>query len=233
MTVKNKNKPDASNSTQKHLPFSEIRNNIVIMKDWSTRMVLKCSTVNFLLKSNEEQESIIMSYQRFLNTLEFPIQIIVRSTKLDIDAYLAQLNWLAINHTNPKLQTQTYEYIEYLKKLIEIAQIMKKEFYIVIPFDNLWDTSVRDTSIAWLFKNFMASMWSNADKAQIRRNLKSYERSKKELNSRAWWVKTALESIWIRATELDKKELIKFIFDYYNPTLDWQKKYEWLNSDLL
>jgi len=126
--------PDAS--TQRYLPFSQIRDNIIIMKDSSVRVVLKCSTINFLLKSIEEQDAIIISFQRFLNSINFPIQIMIRSTKLDIETYLNKLNSLAIKQTNSMLQSQTYEYIEYLKKLIEVAQIMKKDFYIVVAIDN-------------------------------------------------------------------------------------------------
>jgi type IV secretory pathway VirB4 component len=85
MPVKKK-QPDSS--TQRHLPFSQIRENIILMKDSSARIVMRCSTINFLLKSTEEQDAIIMSFQRFLNSLDFPVQIMVRSTKLDIDGYL-------------------------------------------------------------------------------------------------------------------------------------------------
>ncbi|MDF1682532.1 MAG: hypothetical protein P1U46_01975 [Patescibacteria group bacterium] len=106
------------------------------MKDNSARLVLKCSTINFLLKNTDEQDSIIISFQRFLNSIDFPIQILVRSKKLDIESYISNLNDKAIKQENSLLQNQTYEYIEYLKKLIEVAQIMKKEFYIIIPFDN-------------------------------------------------------------------------------------------------
>jgi hypothetical protein len=117
------------------------------MKDDSSRIILKCSSINFLLKSNEEQDAIIISFQRFLNTLKFPIQILIRSKKLDIDSYLQNLKNKALKQENPLLQNQTYEYIEYLKKLIEVAQIMKKEFYIIVPFDNVENSSVRDTTL--------------------------------------------------------------------------------------
>jgi len=137
MTVNTSKKNIPDNSTQRYLPFSQIRENIMIMKDGSSRVVMRCSPINFLLKSTEEQDSIIISFQRFLNSLSFPIQIIVRSTKLDIDSYIANLKDRAIKQQNPLLQNQTYEYIEYLKKLIEVAQIMKKEFFIVIPFDEV------------------------------------------------------------------------------------------------
>jgi hypothetical protein len=85
VSVKTKNKDIAEVSTARYLPFSQIRENVVIMKDGSARMIMKCSTINFLLKNSDEQDSIIISFQRFLNSLDFPIQILVRSTKLDID----------------------------------------------------------------------------------------------------------------------------------------------------
>jgi hypothetical protein len=146
-TVKKAKKPVADNSTQRFLAFSQVRENIIIMKDDSSRLVLKCSSINFLLKSQEEQDAIIISFQRFLNSLSFPIQILVRSKKLDIDSYIQKLNDKALKQKNPLLQNQTYEYIEYLKKLIEVAQIMKKEFYIIVPFDKVENASVRDTSM--------------------------------------------------------------------------------------
>jgi hypothetical protein len=94
----------------------------------------------------DEQDSIIISFQRFLNSLDFPIQIIIRSKKLDIENYLNNLNDLAMKQTNELIQNQTYDYIAYLRKLVEVAQIMKKEFYIVIPFDNNENNSVKDSS---------------------------------------------------------------------------------------
>ncbi|MDR1988519.1 MAG: hypothetical protein LBQ24_07565 [Candidatus Peribacteria bacterium] len=99
-----------------------------------------------MLKSMDEQDSIIISFQRFLNSLDFPIQIIIRSKKLDIENYLNNLNDLAMKQTNELIQNQTYDYIAYLRKLVEVAQIMKKEFYIVIPFDNNENNSVKDSS---------------------------------------------------------------------------------------
>jgi len=147
MAVKNNKKDHPDNSTQRYLPFSQIRENIIIMKDDSVRLVMKCSTINFLLKNSDEQDSIIISFQRFLNSLSFPIQMLVRSKKLDIDGYLNNLNDKALKQKNPLLQNQTYEYIEYLRKLIEVAQIMKKEFYIIIPFDENENKSVKDDSI--------------------------------------------------------------------------------------
>lgn len=158
MPVKSNKKISPDGSSQRHLPFSQIRENVIVLKDDSVRMVLKCSTINFLLKSTEEQDSIIVSFQRFLNALDFPVQIMVRSTKLDIDGYLEKLKTKAVNQKNELLQNQTYEYIEYLKKLVEVAQIMRKEFYVVVPFDKQEDQSVKASGIFGIFKSFWRSI---------------------------------------------------------------------------
>lgn len=220
MSVKTEKKPLSDSSTQRYLPFSQIRDNVVIMKDNSARVILKCSTINFLLKSTQEQDAIIMSFQRFLNSIDFPIQIMIRSSKLDIETYLNKLNSMAVNQTNPLLQQQTYEYIEYLKKLIELAQIMKKEFYIIVPIDQEENKSVRDLSIIWKFKNFWASINGAEDMIKLKLQIKNINSQKKWLSQRANVIKTSLESIWIKAQELNKNELVKFLTDYYNPTLE-------------
>ena len=220
-TVKKAKKWLEDNSSQRYLAFAQIKENIMIMKDDSSRLVLKCSSINFLLKSQEEQDAIIISFQRFLNSLSFPIQILVRSKKLDIDSYLQNLNSKALKQKNPLLQNQTYEYIEYLKKLIEVAQIMKKEFYIIVPFDKVEDVSVRDTSIMWPFKKFWASVFVNwVDKTKIVSQIRNFKESKKWLIARANTIKIWLENVWIRATEIEKSELVNFLIDYYNPRLD-------------
>jgi len=180
---------------------------------------MRCSTINFLLKSSEEQDAIIMSFQRFLNALDFPVQIIVRSTKLDIDGYLQKLKNQAVSQKNELLQNQTYEYIDYLKKLVEVAQIMKKDFYIVVPFDREEDQSVKSTGIFWVFKNFWRAINNGDDIVKIRQQIKDFTSMKKWLSGRTNTVKSSLESIGIRASELEKSELVNLLSEYYNPTL--------------
>lgn len=220
MPVKNKKKDHPDTSTQRYLPFSQIRENIMVMKDDSARIILRCSSINFLLKNTDEQDSIIISFQRFLNSLDFPIQILVRSKKLDIDSYLSKLNDKALKQTNPLLQNQTYEYIEYLRKLIEVAQIMKKEFYIIIPFDEFENKSVKDDSFLWVFKSFWLSINWQQDVLKIRSQIKNFSKLKKWLIARTNSIKTWLENIWLKAEPLNKQELVSFLTEYYNPSLD-------------
>lgn len=220
MAVKTNKKEHPDSSTQRYLPFSSIKENIIIMKDWSARLIVKCSTINFLLKNNDEQDSIIISFQRFLNSLDFPIQIMIRSKKLDIETYLSNLNDKALKQKNNLLQNQTYEYVEYLRKLIEVAQIMKKEFYVIIPFDNDWNKSVKDDSIIWMFSSFWKSINQASDLLNIKNQLKNFSKMKKWLVARFNWIKTWLENIWIRSEIVEKQELVDFLTEYYNPRLD-------------
>ncbi len=236
MAVKNTKKDHPDTSTQRYLPFSQIRENIIIMKDNSARLVMRCSTINFLLKNTDEQDSIIISFQRFLNSLDFPIQILVRSKKLDIDGYLSNLNDKAIKQTNPLLQNQTYEYIEYLRKLIEVAQIMKKEFYIILPFDETENKSVKDDSLTWVFKAFWLSINGWQDLLTLRSQIRNFTKLKKWLIGRSNSIKTWLENVWLKAEALNKQELIWFLTEYYNPSIDslvkmwkWASEYNLIN----
>lgn len=178
-SVQSGKKPAQDSSTQRYLPFSEIRDNMIIMKDGSARMALRVHAMNFNLKSTEEQDAILLSYQRFLNSLNFPIQIIVRSLKVDIEAYINRLKNLALKQTNTLLQEQTYKYIDFLMNLVDLAQIMKKEFYIVVPFDFENNESVRKTDMFGIFRSFWSALSQEESAADIRMNRIRIEKLKK------------------------------------------------------
>jgi len=178
-SVKSGKKPAKDASTQRYLPFSEIRDNCIIMKDGSSRMVVQVFSLNFNLKSTEEQNAILVSYQRFLNTLNFPIQIIVRSLKVDIESYINKLKMLAVNQSNSLLQEQTYRYIDFLLNLIDLAQIMRKDFYIVVPYDEEADQSVKKQDFIGIFQSFWKSLNQSVDVSNIRANRRRVESLRK------------------------------------------------------
>lgn len=172
-------KVPTDSTTQRSLPFSEIRDNLIMMKDGSSRMILKVHPINFELKSEEEQDAIILSFQRVLNALRFPIQIVVRSLKIDLAPYLAKLSNRAYAQQNALLQTQTLKYIEFLKNLVEYAQIMRKEFYIVIPFDYEENASVKRAGIQGIFENFWSAITNEESITSIRSNHQRVDKMKK------------------------------------------------------
>lgn len=218
-SVQTGKKPQKDSSTQRYLPFSEIRDNLIMMKDGSSRMALRVHAMNFNLKSTEEQDAILISYQRFLNSLNFPIQIVVRSLKVDIEAYINRLKNLALKQQNALLQEQTYKYIDFLMNLVDLAQIMKKEFYIIIPFDFESNESVRKTDMFGIFRSFWSALSQEESIADIRGNRIRLEKLKKGNFERLSTAKMSLEAIGLKAEPLNKEELIKLIYNYYNPRL--------------
>ncbi len=205
-------------STQQHLQIAEIRDNTVVLKDGSLRSVLRISSVNFDLKSEQEQNSLIYSFQGFLNLLEFPVQILVRSKKLDIDSYIEKLIGMAESQQNPLLKNQTYDYIDFIRKLVDLADIMKKEFYVIVPNDALDLTE----AISPLKKLF--SFGSKDSKASYQKRQREFSSLKKGLDQRKQTISNGIEGMGLTANELTTPELIKLFYESYNPiTAELQK----------
>ncbi len=207
-------------ATQLHLRIAEIRDNTVVLKNGGLRSILRVTSLNFNLKSEQEQNSIMYSYQAFLNTLEFPVQIVIRSRKLDLDHYVDKLRAIAEKQQNSLLQKQTYEYIDYIQRLIEYADIMEKEFYCVIPMDPSRQVG----------KTFIQTFWDHmhpADTiASITQRHQEFENLKKTLNQRTTTVTAGLEGCGLKATPLTTSELIAMYYQIYNPLTSRNQKIE-------
>lgn len=218
-TVRGKNpKQQGSASTQTFLQISEIHDDTLILKNGGIRGIMSVSSMNFNLKSEEEQNSIIYAYQGFLNTLEFPLQIVVRSRKLDIDEYLEKLKKMGERQTNPLLQKQTYEYAEYISKLVEYADIMEKAFYVIVPFDPA--RAQKPNMFQQLFQHINPKdTYENVHKRH-----EEFEQLKKGLNQRINTVKVGLESCGLKVQELETKELIELFYNIYNPATSRYEK---------
>lgn len=212
-------------STQTHLRFGEIRDDIVVLKNGGIRAVLKTSSINFNLKSEAEQNSIIYAYQGFLNSLEFPVQIVVRSKKLDIDNYIKQVKELGDKQKNPLLQEQTFEYAEYVKKLVDYADIMDKEFYIVVPYD---PGSTPDTTT--VVQGFFQRLAPKDSFSDIKKRLSDFNRLKKTLIQRINTVKSGLEGCGLKVQQLTTPELIELFYNIYNPKISRSAKLHNLES---
>ncbi len=198
-------------STQMHLKIAEIHDDTVVLKNGGLRAIIKTSSVNLHLKSEEEQNAVIFSYQSFLNALEFPIQIVVRSKKLDLDNYIAKLKGIEAKQTNKLLREQTSEYIDYIQKLIEYADIMEKEFYVIIPQDPYRAEK----------KSFLKTLRDNLNpkdsilKIQQRKN--EFAALKKQLTQRVNVTKSGLENCGLHTEVLNTQQLIELFYETYNP----------------
>ncbi len=198
------NKPTAS--TQAYLDIDEIKEGTIIMRDGSMRTVMVVSSTNFSLKSVEEQNALISAYQNFLNGLEFPIQILMQSRKLDIHAYLDKLRSIMQQQTNELLRMQTQEYIEYIGKLIEFASIMNKTFYVVVP---LTTAGVKSG-----FMSKVTNLFSPAK--QIAGKSLEFENAREELSKRVNQIVSGLSAMGLKTLVLSTEELIELMYNSYN-----------------
>lgn len=198
------NKPTAS--TQAYLDVSEIKESTIVMRDGSLRAVVVVSSTNFSLKNQEEQNALISSYQNFVNALEFPIQILMQSRRLDIHAYLDKLRSVQQQQTNELLRMQTQEYIEYITKLIEFASIMNKTFYVVIPLT----TAAMKTGFLSKFNNLFSPA------AEISVHQSDFETAREELNKRVNQVSGGLASMGLKTIILNTEELVELMYNSYN-----------------
>jgi hypothetical protein len=208
-----KDRKDPMKSTQTHLRIGEIRDDLLALKNNGVRAVLKVSSINFNLKSEQEQNSIIFGYQNFLNSLEFPIQILIRSKKLDIDNYISQIRELGDKQKNQLLQEQTYEYAQYVGKLVEYADIMNKEFYVIVPYDpgNLEKGGN-------LIQSFFQRLSPKDSVADIKKRYGQFDKMKKAIQQRINTVSAGLENCGLKAEQLKTPELIKLFYNSYNPS---------------
>ncbi len=124
-------------STQEHLEVADIRDDLVLMKDGSVALIIRVSAVNFGLLSEKEQEAIIYAYAGLLNSLNFAIQVVIRSQLKDISAYVGLLEEEEKKQTNPLLHDQITKYKEFVRQTVKENNVLDKKFYIVIPFSSL------------------------------------------------------------------------------------------------
>ena len=188
-------------STQLFLDIAEIKDNVVVLKNGGIRAILQTSSVNFNLKSEQEQNATIYSYQNFLNSLEFPIQIVVQSRKLDIGE----------KNENPLLKQQTSEYCDYIQRLIEYADIMEKKFYVIVPYDPYRAQNPNPVS------RFMSSVSAQDSVDNIKRRHKEFEELGKKLSQRVATVKAGLDGCNLRSAQLETPQLIELFYQIYNP----------------
>ncbi len=202
-------------SMQKYLDIAEIKEGTVILKDGTLRAVLLVSSINFALKSEDEQNAIISSYMSFLNSFDFPMQIVVQSRKLDIEGYLERLKKVEKQQTNELLKMQTADYRDFITELVEIGDIMSKKFFIVIPYDPLSDKQ----------KGF----WSRVKElftpgVVLKLGEEKFKKRKRYLDQRIEHTQTSLNSIGLQSQRLDTQSLIELYYNVYNPSTSNNQK---------
>ena len=196
-------------NSQQFLKFAQIKEGVVILKNKALRGILMVSSVNFALKSDEEQKAIINQFQRFLNSLDFSCQIIVQSRKLNITGYFEKLKKLEKKQTNELLKVQVKEYRKFVENLLEEKTIMRKEFLIVVPFtfnEAMGVSSGLLKSITGKSKDPFAGLGE-----------KNFKRCRDQLRQRMEFVAVGLRRCGLTAVPLTTPELIELYWSLYHP----------------
>lgn len=209
ITPPKKTKGGKQLSTQSYLNFAEVRNGLVIMRDGSLRMIIMCSPTNFDLKSPREKDAIEFSYQGFLNSLHFPIQICIQSRKIDLDGYLEKIEGMLSEQTNPLLAELMEDYIFNIKDLLVNANIMDKRFFVVVPY-YINETTNKKQNV---FQQIAGNLTTPKDVVQ---SSAKFEERKREIIQRTNIVAQGLASIGVRAAVLKTQEIIELFYSSYN-----------------
>lgn len=205
--------PDHPASTQSHILISEIRDNMVIMKDGSFRAVVACKSINFDLMSETEREGVEYSYQDFLNSLNFTTQILVRSQRVDIGPYITQLSEIRRQNDNMLLGVLMDDYINFIDVLSQEANIMDKSFFIVIPYY----TSVNAEKIVQQTKNLFKIFDRDNHNGVTKIDRATYDKATTEINNRVDSVISGLFRIGINSFRLNTAKLSTLYYNFNNP----------------
>lgn len=187
-------------ATQSFVPVKEVRNGVIILKDDGYRGVLMCSSLNFSLKSEDEQRAIVGGFQSFLNTLDFSVQIVVHSRKMDIRPYLALLEERATKQQSELMRIQVREYMQFIQGFMDNVEVMTKLFYVVVPYT---------PAIA---SNLVNSLPFGTRKS----GSDSFEEDRVQLQQRMSLVEAGLEASGIRALALETEEVIELLYRSFN-----------------
>lgn len=195
---------------QQFLSVDTIREDIVILKDGGFRVVLMCSSLNFALKSADEQDAIIFQYQNFLNSLDFPVQFVIQSRRLNVSPYLESLKGRQKEEDNELLKIQIAEYVEFVKTFVDATNIMSKIFYAIVPF------TPPLIEHAGFLKDFIR--YIPFQKQTMGVNEVPFEERKNQLWQRVDTIVAGLQRFGIRSAPLNTEELIELFYGLYNPT---------------
>jgi type IV secretory pathway VirB4 component len=213
--------PPNANSTQNTLEIAEIRDGIVIMHDGSFRSVIMAKSINFDLMSGEEQEAVEFSYQGFLNSLYYPVQIFVRSQQIDLGPYVDNLDNLRVNENNMLLAVLMEDYANFIESISEQSNVMSKSIYVVIPY---FPTDALDGAMAQS-KNFVSGLGKlfNKNTNRIVIDEVALDKAKVELRNRVQATLSGLSQCGVQGLPLDTQELIELYYDIYNPDTSTQQ----------
>lgn len=191
-------------ATQNFVPIKEVRDGVVILKDNSLRSILMVSSLNFALKSTDEQEATIIQFQNFLNSLDFSTQIFIQSRRLDIRPYIATMEARKKEQTNDLIRIQTHEYIEFIKNFTESVNIMSKNFFVVVSYSPALIGS-------------KGGVFGSKKGKESHGYSESFEENRSQLEQRINVVDQGLSRVGLRVVRLGTEEIVELLYKMFNP----------------
>ncbi len=198
-----------SKATQDFVPIKEIRDGIIILKDGSMRAVVMASSINFALKSTDEQQGVIMQFQNFLNGLDFSVQISIQSRELDIRPYISMLEGRYKNEVGDLMKIQIKEYIQFIKNFVDQTSIMTKTFFVVIPFSPSVSFASSSNPLGQIMHKQQSSKTSGENN--------HFEENRTQLEQRIGSVSQGLSRCGIRTVQLGTEEIVELFYKIFNP----------------
>ncbi len=199
----------SAKASQEFVPVKEVRDGIIILKDGSLRAVLLASSINLSLKSYDEQRATLLQFQNFLNSVDFPMQIVIQSRRRDMRPYLTLLEGRMKEQAEPLLKVQTREYIEFIRSFTESVSIMTKNFFIVVPY-----SAVSLPTPGGLFKKLFGKQ---TKKEATQEETASFEEKRSQLEQRTETISQGLSRIGVRTAQLGTEEVIELFYKVFNP----------------
>lgn len=196
-------------ATQDFVPIREVRDGIIVLRDGGLRAVLLASSLNFALKSEDEQTAFILQFQNFLNSLDFTTQIFIQSRMLDIRPYIATLEVQYKKQMDDLMRIQIREYIEFVKNFTEAANIMTKNFFVVVPYSPV----VLQSS----GKGILGKLPFGAKQASAEEANRTFEEQVSQLEQRISIVQQGLIRTGVRTVQLGTEEAIELLYKMFNP----------------
>jgi len=200
----------STSSTQAFVPIQEVRDGVLLLKDGGMRGILLASSVNFSLKSEDEKSAILFQFQDFLNSLDFSVEIVIQSRRLDIRPYLALLEEQQKKQTVDLMKIQIKEYIEFIRSFTETTNIMTKSFFIVVPYDPAVLSTEKASGLSSLFG-------ARTPKQKVADSDASFDENRTQLEQRISVVEQGLVRTGIRVARLGTEEVIELFYKAFNP----------------
>lgn len=204
----------SAKATQDFVPIKEVRDGIIVLKDNTLRAIVLASSLNFSLKSDDERQAILVQFQDFLNSLDFSVQIVIQSRRLDIRPYIALLEQQLKKQQNDLMKIQTQEYIDFIKNFTDNTNIMTKHFFIVIPYAPAPLQAKSGASKLSGITNILPKKKNEKESIAEEEKINEY---RTQLEQRISIVEEGLVRCGIRVVELGTEEVIELFYKLFNP----------------